>query len=538
MKTASPSIGVIRAQIRAIRDKVPHAHAFGIFTQGRWSGPSLDGDGENSLAVYQCDSPLQMRLALQEAPTETNATVLITPLDQSIISDDILMRLAQRRLHSLNSWEIVRQLFRARHLDPRVTRHTFLADLLLEHAGTRSFPPAAGGLVDAETIWSILLEERLGLSGPYPDLVELLRATVESDLANRWQLNSQEFRTAATQWIGQYGGDAALAVLSCAAEEHGDKALAVGLVMGVVFDEGVGHELDKAAGRLETFVGVDNLSAEDARRWRDAASGCLARLARPQHRQCLDDAEAILRAIGAEPHAWRSPELDSGLEWRLTRLGQAFAAHITNRAKTVSQELRGIYDAVRAHRRVRLTDRRMVRTEMALRLSRWLADREAEPRAVPASLDESAKRYAVDGALVDWARQVLRGGEANPELAASYMKLVEQATDLREAENRRFAELLQEQKVGAPGQATLVPVEDILKQVVARAAEHAPVLVLLLDGMSCAVFRELAADVRERDWIEVGFSGEQQRHVGLAVCDRILLSRGKYCSDCGSKVAS
>jgi hypothetical protein len=516
MKTAGPSIGVIRAQIRAIRDKAPHARAFGIFTHGRWSGKSPQSDGEHCIAVYQCDSPLQMRLALQEVPAEATATVLITPLDQSKISDDILMRLAHRRLHSLNSWEIVRQLFQARHLDPRVTRHAFLADLLLEHLGTRSFPPVAGGLVDAETIWSILLEERLGLSGPRPDLVEILRATVESDLANRWRQSSEEFRTAATQWIGQHGGDSTMAMLSCAAEEHGEKALAIGLVMGVLFDEGVGHELDKAAGRLETFVGVDNLPVEDARRWRDAASDCLARLDRPQQRQCLDDAEEILRTIGADQHAWRSTELDSGLEQRLARLGQAFGAHITNRAKTVSQELEGVYHAVRTHHRARRTDRRMVRAEMALRLSRWLAEREAEPKEIPTTLEESAKRFAADGALVDWARQALRGGEANQELSASYTKLVERATELRETENRQFASLLVEQTVDAPGHGTIIPVEHIVEQVVAKAAEHAPVLVLLLDGMSCAVFRELAGDVKEHDWIEVGFSGKQQRPVGLA----------------------
>lgn len=516
MKTASPSIGVIRAQIQAIRDKAPHARVFGIFTQGRWAGPPLDGDGEHRIALYQCDSPLQMRLALQEAPEETTATVLVTPLDQSRISDDILMRLAQRRLHSVSSWEIVRQLFRARQLDPRVTRHTFLADLVLEHAGTRSFPPAAGGLVDAETIWSILLEERLGLAGSYPDLVEILRATAESDLAGRWQANSQEFRTAASQWVGQYGGDVSLAVLNCAAAEHGDKALAIGLVMGVVFDEAVGHELDKAAGRLETFVGVDNLPAEDARRWRDAASDCLARLSRQQQRQCLDDAEAILQAIGAESYAWRSPELDSGLEQRLARLGQAFTAHITNRAKTVSRELRDVHDRVRMHRRARLADRRMVRAEMALRLSRWLADREAGPTVIPSTLEESAKHYAADGALVDWTRQVLRGGEANQEFAASLMKLVERASELRETENHQFARLLQEQAGDAAGGGILVPVEDILEQVVAKAAQHAPVLVLLMDGMSCAVFHELAMDLKEHEWIEVWFSGEQQRYLGLA----------------------
>jgi len=529
--TASPSIGVIRAQIQAIRDKAPHAHVFGIFTQGRWSGPPLDGEGEQRIAVFQCDSPLQMRLALQETPREATATVLVTPMDQSKISDDILMRLAQRRIHRLNNWEIVRQLFKAKSLDPRVTCHSFLADLLLEHAGMRPFPPAVGGLVDAETVWSILLEERLGLSGPYPDLVEILRATVEGDLASRWKAISEEFRTAANQWIGQHGGDVSRMVLRCTAAVHGDKALAIGIVMGVIFDEAVGHELDKASGRLETFVGVENLSEEDCRRWRDAASECLVQLPRQKQHQCLEDAEVILRSIGVESNAWRSPELYSGLEQRLVRLAQALTAHVSNRAKTVSKELRSVYDSVNAHHLARPTDRRIVRVEMALRLSRWLADHEAESTVLPSNLEESAKSYAADGAFVDWAREVLRGGEASQELAASFVKLIERATELRESENYQFVKLLQEQACSVQRQGMLVPLENVLEQVVTRAAEHAPVLVLLVDGMSCGIFRELAMDLKEHDWIEVGLGGEQQRYVGLAalpsvteVCRTSLLS--------------
>src|SRR4051812_44021203 len=82
MATASPSIGVIRAQIRAIRNKVPGSRVFGIFTSARWTGASVHGAGNDKIAVYQCDSPLQMRLALQTAPDAASATVLVTPLDQ------------------------------------------------------------------------------------------------------------------------------------------------------------------------------------------------------------------------------------------------------------------------------------------------------------------------------------------------------------------------------------------------------------------------------------------------------------------------
>ena len=72
--TASPSIAVIRAQIRAIRNKVPGAKVFGIFAPGRWTGPVIQGTGTDEIAVYQCDSPLQMRLALQSAPETASAT--------------------------------------------------------------------------------------------------------------------------------------------------------------------------------------------------------------------------------------------------------------------------------------------------------------------------------------------------------------------------------------------------------------------------------------------------------------------------------
>jgi len=86
---------------------------FGIFTPGRWTGPTAQGEGSDEIAIYQCDSPLQMRLALQSAPETASATVLVTPLDQAKVSDDILLRLALRKLHPINSWEIVRSLFKA-----------------------------------------------------------------------------------------------------------------------------------------------------------------------------------------------------------------------------------------------------------------------------------------------------------------------------------------------------------------------------------------------------------------------------------------
>jgi hypothetical protein len=521
MIAVSPTIGVIRAQIRAIRNKAPQDKVFGIFAPGRWTGPTVDGDGPDRIAVYQCDSPLQMRLALQNASEAEAATVLITPLDQAKVSDDILMRLALRRLHSINRWEIVRSLFKAKHLDPRITRHGFLAEMLLEHAGGRDFQPVAGGLVDADTVWGLLFAERLGLSGAHPDAVELLRGSAQFDLAARWNACTAEFRDAARDWIAEVAGEVAGLVLGCFEGASGSQALALGLVMGVVYHETSGHELDKAAGRLESCVGTADLPTEIARRWHSAAVAAAAQLAPATLRRCLDEADAILEAIGAMGHAWRSGELESGFEQRLSRFGKALAAHVDARATSIPQELQNLYSSLQQHRLGRQEGRRMERAAMAIRLARWLADQTVGRQATASNLLDIARRYAVDGGFVDWARRVLRGGEPNKDLAAAYVRLVDRVTELREAENLRFGQALADQRAMCDAASNLVAVEQILDRVVARAAQKAPVLLLVLDGMSWAVFRELMADIKGHDWIELGFDSASQRLIGLAALPSI-----------------
>lgn len=521
MATASPSIEVIRAQIRAIRKKAPHARVFGIFSPGKWAGPAVQGTGNDRVAVYQCDSPLQMRLAIQNAPETAAATVLVTPLDQGKVSDDILVRLALRRLHAINKWEIVRSLFNAKQLDPRITEHVLLAEMLLEHAGSRDFQPVAGGLLDADTVWKILFSERLGFSEPHPDVVEILYRAAENDLAERWRACPGAFRDQAKAWIAETSGETARLALGCIDGAYGSNALAIGLVMGVVYHEDVGRELDKAAGRLEGYIGTANVSADIARRWHKAGVAAAAKLSKPALRRCLDEAEKILEQIGAVGHAWRSDELDSGFEQRLSRLGQALAGHVDARAVTVSEELKKIYGSALHHRLGCVGGRRMERAGMAIRLARWLADENAGGHKVALSLQAGGRAYAGDGGFVDWARQVLRGGESNKDLAEAYVRLVDRVTELREGENLKFGQAVADQQAAGDVSAGLIPVEQILEQVVAKAMEKAPVLLLVVDGMSWAVFRELVCDIQSHNWIEVGFGTSPGRMIGITALPSI-----------------
>ena len=108
---------------------------------------------------------------------------------------------------------------------------------------------------------------------------------------------------------------------------------------------------------------------------------------------------------------------------------------------------------------------------------------------------------------MDWARSVLRAGDPVRGLSEGYARLLGRVAGRREAQNRRFAELLRDQSAAGGNAVDPLPVERILDEVVAPLAAHAPVLLVLLDGMSAAVARELLADVTRLDWASLGPEG-------------------------------
>ena len=48
-----------------------------------------------------------------------------------------------------------------------------------------------------------------------------------------------------------------------------------------------------------------------------------------------------------------------------------------------------------------------------------------------------------------------------------------------------------------------MPIEQALSRIVARLAALTPVLLLVVDGMSYAVFAELCEDMRQQGWVEL-----------------------------------
>jgi PglZ domain len=506
MTQPAPSFAQIRARVQAVRRKVPDARAVGIQTPGRYAGERLRSDGPETYRIEQCDSPLAARVALMDDEPGVTVTVLVTGLSDQELGDDVLVRLAGRKLYAIDSWQIAKELFQAQTVDPRLRSHGWIAERLLELAATHTPLPAPGGYLDAEAVWPLLLERLIGLAGDRPDLATLLGWSTVADNVQRFRRLPEEPRQAVVSWLAAQVGPTAAAVLRCAATLDGPDALPVGLALGVVHHPQAGGRLDRAAGRLERFLGEPTPEAGILGRWHAAATEAVRLLdGDPRTRgQLLSRADEILRDVQAEDFAHFSDVLPRGFDQRLARLGDLLGQAVEGGA-AMDGVLREARDAIRRHDQARREPRRLERIEMALRLVRWL--KATASTVEPASLAEAARWYLDQGGFVDWARSVLRAGDPVRALSEGYARLLGRVAERREAQNRRFAELLRDQSATGNAAVDPLPVERILGEVVGPLAAHAPVLLVLLDGMSAAVARELLADVTRLDWASLGPEG-------------------------------
>ena len=159
----------IKAQIAAVRRKYPDSRTVAIKVVGRWTDDPHQRDGDEQYLIRYCESPLAMRCALREGP-ENVTRVLLTNLEERDIGSDVLVRLKPDRIIVMNNWEIVKSLFQAKAVDPRLLQNAWLASMLTD-LSTDGFPFVPGGFLDAETVWGILLRRYLKFDIDLPKLL-------------------------------------------------------------------------------------------------------------------------------------------------------------------------------------------------------------------------------------------------------------------------------------------------------------------------------------------------------------------------------
>jgi hypothetical protein len=508
MISPAPSVRLLESRVAEIRRHQKEPRAIGFHLASAWSGPSsLQVDGEE-LPVAFCPSPLAFRARLAEAESSPVPPVLLTDRDQDELGEDVLARLFKGRLFRLNPWEALYDRFGVRGsegIDRRLLKHKWLPDHLLALPEDQVIKPASGFL-DLDEVWQLLLT-RLGLAGPRPDLRELLEwTTLPESLASVSRLPA-DAREAHTARLAESAGLAGNAVLHLVSAGRGNEAVAAGLVCEVLFPANGAADPDqqRALGRFEAaLLEHSTLAPEAGRAWAEAAAGLVHRRleteGEPGIAMWLGQARKLLIELNVETLGERSSWLPAGFDRAFGRYAAALASWPERQDVARLPDLGEACRAVRDHGLAPLRQAEVSAAGDMLRLSRWLAGRKSA--ALAGSFPEAAADYGKEGSWVDLARTRLVDAPLPLEPGTARDRLLQAVLERRETENRRFAELLAKWSESGTAAAPLVPVESMLDLAVAPLAQAGPVLLLVLDGMSFAVFRELARDLAERGWEE------------------------------------
>jgi PglZ domain len=498
--TMGPTPEQVAAQVAIIRRQRPEARVIGISTPGPWSGGAtlrIDGD---TLPVACCTSALQVSEVLASQANDGPPLVIVTHLDEDQLSLDVLARLAGRRLYRIERWQMVRDLFRARQIDPRLASQGWIADALLQHIPEVGYPPVASGLLDADSAWMHVLQQ-LGLPDGRPDAAALISWSLCQQDLRRYAAWPRESRDALHQRVEDTTGALGVALLDTLDAGHGELLLPIGLVCEILFSADARQQLGiaQARARLEPYMAGRMMTSDVGNAWAAAASSVLAGLPEATARDWLERTEKVLADLKADAYSYLSTILPSGFNQRLAQFAENVQGFL--QGTTALDRLEGSFDDICRHRESNRQVERFRRVEMVLRLARYLATRQAE--GGPASFAQAGVIYAEDGGYVDWARRYLLGGDETPDLAAAFRSLTERLRQVREQQNKHFAGLLAAWNKAPTVAEEVMPIEQALPRIVAKLARSTPLLLLIIDGMSYAVFRELSDDLREHGWCEL-----------------------------------
>lgn len=515
MSLSTPQIA---AQLERVLTSDPATVALAIRAKARQPWPETLNQRGRQFVLRWCESSLAIREALcdvEQQDPESAGLVVITPLATHEIAEDVASRLARARVFQPEGWDTVRQLFQAKETDARLGRYAWMPQSLIEGASQGPYPPVANGFLGLETAWQEVLQRFLRIPTARPDAVSLLTwsITIGAD-ATLDQLPAAA-RTDVMRWLGETAGSAGEMVLGCIEAGRTADALPLGLVCGVVFaPDGEGQSaLGQAAIRLERFVSDKHIGLSEGRAWAHAAEQVVRVAGLEAARATLDRADALLRDLRIAEFAHLSDLLPAALDQRMQDFALALSAHVSESTEANLAQVELQADRALRHTLMTAQPPRAERVEMARRLSRWLL---TAPRSV-ASLKAAVTWQSDEGAFVDWARFRLIGGDEIPELSHAYSACREALIARRNKFAKPFAQALIEWNANKPAvDGRLVPVESVLEQVLAPIAAAHPTLLLVMDGLSISIFRELFARSASHGWAEMVPSANGQPLIGVA----------------------
>ena len=497
----------VRAQATAIRKRsVGGSRVMALQHVGTWRGPDrLEVAGEEH-RVLPCVSDLQIREALGELEAHDQAGILLCSLDPTGLGDDVLARLAKRRIHHPQMDEMIRELFSARLIDARVLACKPLVDALIRGACAGPYLPPPGGVLDLNAAWRALLKNLFQKEVPEITFPELLHWTTQPGMRSALMGMDRSLRDELARWLSHSNGDAPRFLFQVLETELGTDTVAVGLLFGLLLSaeqQGV-TDARAAEARLEHYFGNEALSVGTRQAWFQAAAGLLRTLQDTeifQAKEILQNLDRLIDRVRFQPHAKLSDYSTTGLEQRLTDVGDAIIRAVQSGSETDLSASRSAMERASQHFLATSEGVRLRRLQMAIRLLAWR--RTASEPAPAATLSQLANIYYAEGGFVEWARNLVSESDPNPRVKDALHVTLENVDAQWRLFGNSFCQRLKQWATQDGELNDAIRIEDVLHGLVAPAAKQQPALMIVLDGMSMAAFRELLADLLRRNWAEV-----------------------------------
>jgi hypothetical protein len=488
-----------------------------------WRGDTefaFDDSGTHVLVtVAPCRTVLAVFDALSSDREEGRYLVVLTPCDSRDVGESVLARAMQPEIKPVDRWDLVRDAFGARQLDPALVRseNRWLAEALLDAQPVGGWRRLTGTVLTWATALNRLVATRLGIEDADDspaDAAALLQWTTDPPAVDRFLRLQDQERNGLIGWLEETAGPVAHVVFRMAATERILDAVPFGLLAAALYGAEMGERDLTVVARVraeERYLAGKAPDGAVLRAFGEAAESLVTRWAdngrAPQAAALCERAEVILAELSDSEDvrrtlASRSAVLEAGMDARLVALAEALSHSLgkptpPNLALAVEE-----LDRAASHGRRREHGVELRAAMAAVRLVRWLATPEEPATTLTEATTRMLRSWGwADRALGDIERA---GSSRVPRLGEIYAKLWTQVRERRAVLDEAFARKLASWT--ETGSATdLICVENLLERIARPVAGKRLPVIVVLDGMSVAVATELVDELARRGtWLEVG----------------------------------
>ncbi len=484
---------------------------FAIRTDFDYSGPELVACNGLAVKVVDCRSDLEARDLLLGLNTENgHGLVLLMRTDEERIGEDVRARFAGKTVHTLDPREVLKEIYQATAIDPRISNDDSLLNALMTPGAAGSGRKAPGGTLDLDFAWSVILRQP-DLMHQRPDLVEILRWSLDEERWSTVRALDTALVPSFFDWVGERAGDVARCLESLFTTDQTNLYLPLGLVVGDLYHE----RLDQADGvvgartRIENYLNGKSLKPTEAAMWSHAAREVMWKRPIEESDRIAAQVDAVLEGIKALPLASAFSYSKQGFRDRWLSFAEDIDRLGKRKWETGSRAVARSLDQLHSHALARLHKPRLARAEMAARLAGYEASF-APQRQRATGLSASAREFVANDSFVDWARFSLSWADPLPEVAEVYGRLTRRLAKARIEAQVNFGERLchwhADNEEGTKG---LIPIESVASQCIAPLAAQRPVLLLVMDGMSFPAFHQLSRSLESSGWAAMRKVGDE-----------------------------